>query len=170
MFSTLKRYVIQKVVTEVVKALSRPIDVKVKKLDPKAVVPKYAKAGDAGMDITAISCAEHSHYIIYHTGLAFEIPKGYGMFIFPRSSIYKKHMRLANAVPVIDSGFRGEVRLIFKKDNPALGMNSYPDFYYKEGDRVAQIVILPYPFIRFLLSEHLSTTERGEGGFGSSGT
>ena len=92
--------------------------IKIKKVSEKAVIPQYAKDGDAGMDLTAISKQiKHSlngdHIIEYGTGLAIEIPCGYVGLIFPRSSIYKKDLRLSNAVGVIDSGYRGEIKFKF---------------------------------------------------------
>ena len=94
--------------------------VKIKKLHPDAVIPSYAKPGDAGMDLTAISkrvetgSDENGEYIEYGTGLAIEIPEGHVGLVFPRSSVSKKDLFLANAVGVIDSGYRGEVKLRFK--------------------------------------------------------
>lgn len=141
--------------------------IKIKKVSEKAVIPQYAKDGDAGMDLTAISKQiKHSlngdHIIEYGTGLAIEIPCGYVGLIFPRSSIYKKDLRLSNAVGVIDSGYRGEIKFKFKSS----GVNG--DFY-EVGDRVGQIVVMPYPKIEFDLVDELNESERGNGGFGSSG-
>lgn len=154
--------------------------IKIKKLHQDAVIPAYAKDGDAGMDLTAVS-KEYDIYgnTCYGTGLSFEIPKGYAGFIFPRSSNSKKDLKLTNSVGVIDSGYRGEVSLKFRNDNfttmnPLLkndlcnGQISF-DHEYEIGDRVAQIIILPYPEVEFELTEELSQTERGSGGYGSSG-
>ena len=140
--------------------------VKIKKLVETAIVPTYAKPGDAGMDLTATSCefdAEHGNYV-YGTGLAMEIPEGYVGLIFPRSSNRKTEAYLTNHVGVIDSGYRGEVMCSFK--NRDKDGNTAP---YKVGDRVAQIIILPYPQISFVESDELSETERGTGGHGSTG-
>ena len=138
--------------------------VKVMKLDAGATIPKYAKAGDAGMDLYAVteSYDKHGNYV-YGTGLAIEIPEGYVGLIFPRSSISKTAHSLRNAVGVIDSGYRGEVMLKFD-------INTLNSPVYKVGDRIAQIIILPYPEIEFEEAWELSKTERGSGGFGSSGT
>ena len=138
--------------------------VKVMKLDAAATIPKYAKPGDAGMDLYATSQAydEHGNYV-YGTGLAMEIPEGHVGLIFPRSSISKTAHSLRNAVGVIDSGYRGEIMMKFD-------INTLNSPVYKVGDRIAQIVILPYPEIEFEESWELSKTERGAGGFGSSGT
>ena len=138
--------------------------VKVMKLDAGAKIPKYAKAGDAGMDLYAVteSFDDHGNYV-YGTGLAMEIPEGYVGLIFPRSSISKTAHSLRNAVGVIDSGYRGEIMLKFD-------INTLNSPVYKVGDRIAQIIILPYPQIEFEQAWELSKTARGTGGFGSSGT
>lgn len=140
--------------------------VRVKKLDPRAVIPSYAKPGDAGLDLTAISVEDKGEKVIYGTGLAVEIPEGYVGLIFPRSSIHKKNLSLSNSVGVIDSGYRGEIKFIFKVD--ALVTNT-PNFY-EVGDRIGQLMIIPYPQIELEEAEELSQTARGEGGFGSTGT
>lgn len=139
------------------------MQVRVKKLSPFAVIPKYAKPGDAGLDLVATSATEEGTKIKYGTGLAFEIPEGYVGLVFPRSSIHKTSLRLTNCVGVIDSGYRGEVMAIFDCDQGAFG----PEF--KLGDRIAQMIIIPYPKIELVESEDLTDTERGAGGFGSSG-
>lgn len=141
--------------------------VKIKKLVENAVVPKYAKQGDAGLDLTAVSFryeAEHDCFV-YGTGLALEIPKGYVGLIFPRSSNSKTTAYLTNSVGVIDSGYRGEIMVKFK--NRTAGDNRAP---YKPGDRVAQLIIMPYPNITFVETDKLSESERGTGGYGSTGS
>ena len=80
--------------------------VKIKRLHEDAVIPKYAKPGDAGMDITAISFKRDKDILSYNTGIAIEIPNGYVGLIYPRSSVYKTGLRLCNSVGVIDSGYR----------------------------------------------------------------
>lgn len=138
--------------------------VKVKKLVKEAVIPTYAKNGDAGMDLTAVSKSvdEEAAIATYGTGLAFEIPKGYVGLIFPRSSSYKQQSILTNSVGVIDSGYRGEVMCKFYQS-----FDGTPS--YEIGDRIAQIIIMPYPQIQFVESEELSETERNTGGYGSTG-
>lgn len=133
------------------------------KLSEGAVMPKYAKPGDAGMDLTAISekiiIKEDFGYIEYGTGISLEIPEGYFLDIRPRSSISETGLFLANAPGTIDSQFRGELKCRFKW---------IPDTKkYKVGDRVAQIILLPYPKIEWEEVNELQPTERGEGGFGS---
>ena len=135
------------------------------KLNPNAVLPKYAMDGDAGMDLTAVS-KTYDEYgnIVYGTGLAFEIPKGYVGLLFPRSSNAKTNLRLTNSVGVLDSGYRGEVMFKFKYDSFSVMMNEY-----NVGDRIGQIIIMPYPTIEFEEAMELSKTERGNGGYGSTG-
>jgi dUTP pyrophosphatase len=106
--------------------------------------------------------------VTYGTGIAMEIPKGYVGLVFPRSSIRKTDLSLTNCVGVIDSGYRGEIQATFKK---VFGKNDIriDEMDYKVGDRIAQIMIIPYPSVTFIESDELSDSERGEGGFGSTG-
>ncbi len=142
------------------------VKVPIKKLSPDAVIPTYSKDGDAGMDLAAVSKEITDDYISYKTGLSFEIPKGYVGLLFPRSSNSKKDLLLTNSVGVIDSGYRGEVELRFKT---ILNGKMENISTYNVGDRVGQIMILPYPKIQFVETDKLSESERGDGGFGSSG-
>ena len=138
--------------------------VKIKKLSPDAVIPTYAKDGDAGMDLVATKITSNTTFdISYGIDLAMEIPKGFVGLVFPRSSIRKYELALTNSVGVIDSGYRGEIQATFKKTN---GLDSLS---YKVGDRIAQIMIIPHPDIQFEEADELSDTERGDGGFGSTG-
>jgi dUTP pyrophosphatase len=135
--------------------------IKIKKLHPDAVLPKYAKQGDAGMDLTAVSIELiNTNYMKYNFGLAFEIPEGFVGFIFPRSSCYKQLQILSNCVGVVDSGYRGEVSAV---------MVGAHDKSYKVGDRVAQLIVMPIPYVQFDEVDELSDTERGAGGYGSTG-
>lgn len=149
--------------------------VKIKKLNENAVIPTYANNGDAGLDLTAISYEFDKHgNIVYHTGLSFEIPEGYVGLVFPRSSICKKNLSLTNAVGVIDSCYRGEVTAKFKQTNPfpilaKIDRSILNNLDYKVGDRIAQMIIIPYPKIEFNEVDELSETERGTGGYGSTG-
>jgi dUTP pyrophosphatase len=141
--------------------------VNIKKLHPDAVIPTYAKEGDAGMDLVATSVISETHtQITYGLGIALEIPNGFVGLVFPRSSIRKTRLQLSNSVGVIDSGYRGELQATFNKITTTLE-NQKND--YKVGDRVAQIMIIPHPSIDFQEVEYLSNTQRGEGGFGSTG-
>ncbi len=140
--------------------------VRIKKLNELAVIPSYAKDGDAGMDLVATSIiSETDTQITYGIGLALEIPKGFVGLIFPRSSVRKTRLMLSNCVGVVDSGYRGELQATFNKVN----QNSIAENDYKVGDRIAQIMIIPHPEIEFEEADELSDTERGEGGFGSTG-
>lgn len=141
--------------------------VKIKKLRPDAVIPKYAKVGDAGMDLVASSIKFEKAYIEYGTGIALEIPAGYVGLVFPRSSISNLAISLCNSVGVIDSGYRNEVMVRFYT-HVLFGLDT-PQPHYNIGDRIAQLIIMPYPLIEFEEVKELSNTERGHGGFGSTG-
>ena len=144
--------------------------VKIKKLNEGAKVPSYSKEGDAGLDFTAVEISrDNVGNITYHTGLAVEIPQGYVGLLFPRSSICKKQQFLTNSVGVIDSSYRGEIMAKFK---PVMGsyetiLELFESNEYEIGDRVVQLLIIPYPQIELEEVEELSDTERGYGGFGS---
>ena len=144
--------------------ITQGVMVKVKKLDPNAVIPSYSKIGDAGMDLTITREIENTSFSVsYGFGIAMEIPKGYVGLVFPRSSVRNQDLILSNCVGVIDSGYRGELQATFKKTN---GLDSLK---YKVGERGAQIIILPYPQVFMTEVPELSNSERGEGGFGSTG-
>tara|TARA_Y100000385_G_C12625828_1_gene439023 strand:- start:89 stop:508 length:420 start_codon:yes stop_codon:yes gene_type:complete len=135
---------------------------KVKKIDNKSVLPDYAKKGDAGMDLTCVSLVKAAKYYEYGTGLAMEIPEGYVGLVFPRSSISKTDHFLRNSVGVIDAGYRGEIKL--RMSIPAPG-----EAEYKVGDKIGQIIIIKLPWVQIEEAEELSETDRGNGGFGSTG-
>lgn len=140
------------------------MQVKIKKINPNAITPSYARTGDAGLDLTAITKEwdESSGCVKMGTGIAIEIPEGYCGLLFPRSSIVKQPLMLKNSVGVIDSGYRGELCFYF---NPM----ERPTKNYNIGDRVGQLVIMPYPRIDVVVADSLSSTERGEGSTGSTG-
>lgn len=142
------------------------MEIKIKKLHEGAVIPTYAHATDAGMDLVAVTMKHDSDgNIVYGSGLAFEIPEGYVGLLFPRSSNAKKQLLLSNCVGVIDSGYRGEVMCKFKK----LSHFCTTDQCYSVGERFAQIIILPYPKVTFVLADDLADSDRGNGGYGSTG-
>lgn len=154
--------------------------VKIKKLNPNAVIPTYAKDGDAGMDLVATSIIKDTpEQITYGTGISMEIKDGHVGLVFPRSSIRKTGLQLSNSVGVIDSGYRGEIQATFNKLFGGEGMydemkvnnasQTNVNDWYKVGDRIAQIVIIPHPQIQFEEVKELSDTQRGKGGFGSTG-
>ena len=140
------------------------MQIKIKRLHNNAVVPKYAKTGDAGLDLVATEIINKDVFqITYGTGLAMEIPTGYVGLVFPRSSVRKYDLSLTNCVGVIDSGYRGEIQATFRRHKGVASVD------YEVGDKIAQIIIVPYPQIEFIETDELSDTERGTGGFGSSG-
>ncbi|MBT6689787.1 dUTP diphosphatase [archaeon] len=113
------------------------------------------------MDVVAVSKRVCDNYIEYGTGLAFEVPEGHVMLMFPRSSNTKSDLILGNSVGVLDSGYRGELMIRFN----VIGDKGH----YEVGDRIVQIMILPCPEVEFVESEELSESSRGEGRFGSTG-
>lgn len=138
--------------------------INLKKLDPNAVVPTYSKVGDAGLDLTAVSRKYNEDKLFweYGTGLAVQIPEGFVGLIFPRSSLSNKDMLLCNHVGVIDSNYRGEITFRFKELDNINGI-------YEVGDRIGQLVVIPYPVIGFKEVNELTSTERGTGSYGSTG-
>ena len=140
------------------------LKVKFKKMHPHAIIPTYAKQGDAAMDLYAAEIIKDKYgNYVYLTGVAIEIPPGFVGLLFPRSSVSKTCLSLANSVGVVDSGYRGEIMLKYRHCN-----NLNPA--YKVEDRVGQLMIIPYPKIELIEVEELSTTDRGDGGFGSTGS
>lgn len=147
------------------------MEVKIKRLSEDAVIPSYAHDTDAGLDFTAISY-EYKEDIdchVFGTGLALEIPEGYVGLCFPRSSNRKTDLYLTNSVGVIDAGYRGEVMASFKNRDFEPDVIAQLRKGYEVGDRVFQMIIIPRPYITFVEVDELSSTERGEGGHGSTG-
>jgi len=144
------------------------MEVKIKKLHKDAKIPTYAKYGDAGLDLSAVDISYKDDYISYKTGLAFEIPNGYVGLLFPRSSNSNKDLILCNSVGVLDSGYRGEVEFRYKLVYNG-GASRGLQHIYSIGDRVGQIVIIPYPQITFIEEKELEDSERSTNGFGSTG-
>jgi len=146
--------------------------VKIKKLNELAVIPSYSKPGDAGMDLTCTDVSlDSSGNYVYKTGLSVEIPEGFMGLIFPRSSNAKKSLMLTNSVGVIDSGYRGEIMLKYKPDYQYFLQSDEVknQKIYLVGDRVGQLIIMPYPEVDWKVVDELSDSERGEGGYGSTG-
>ncbi len=138
------------------------LKIKIKKLHEDAKIPAYSKKGDAGLDLSCVSWENlREDHVRYNFGLSLEIPEGYVGLIFPRSSIYKHDQVLSNSVGVVDAGYRGEISAVMKTNDPFS--------QYKIGDRCAQLIILPFPKVEFEVSDDLTETERGEGGYGSTG-
>lgn len=138
--------------------------IKFSKLHYDAVKPFKAHPTDAGFDLTAVWVEEDRkrNVVSYHTEIAVEIPEGYVGLLFPRSSIYKHQLQLANSVGVIDSGYRGEIVLKYRIVQPHISRYSF-------GDRVGQLVIVPVPDVEMVEVEDLEDSDRGKDGFGSSG-
>ena len=143
-------------------------EIKIKKLDKRAVIPTFGSEHAAGIDLYAIldeSLTIKPHEtVVVHTGLAMEIPVGYAGMVFARSGLStKKGLAPANKVGVVDADYRGEIMV-------ALHNHSDIDQTIDHGERVAQLVIMPYLKVDFKEVDELSNTTRGEGGFGSTGT
>lgn len=138
--------------------------INIKKLHPDARIPEYATDGAGCFDLCAIESDVISMEGVrtFSTGLSFEIPAGHVMLIFSRSGHgFKSGIRLSNCVGVIDSDYRGEVKVKLKSDSDAL--------FVEQGDRIAQAMVIPFPRVQFTEVNELSETVRGAGGFGSTG-
>ena len=146
---------------------SKQVTVKFKRLHKDAVIPQYARDGDFCKDIVAVDVEYNADIdcFIYKTGFAVEIPQGYGILILPRSSNRKTDFIFPNSVGVIDSSYRGELNVTFKGRDR--GNTTQP---YQVGDRIAQMVLVPYPKFNFVEVDELSDSERGDQGHGSTGT
>ena len=141
------------------------MEIKIKLLDENAIVPTRATPDSAGVDLYALAGAEipAGETVLVHTGIALAIPEGYAGFIYARSGLArKKGLAPANKVGVIDADYRGEIMV-------ALHNHSKETGYIETGERVAQLVVAPFLPIEFSLTDTLSQTERGDGGFGSTG-
>lgn len=144
------------------------MQLKFKRLNEKAVLPIYAHPSDAGMDLTATDVTTEINecgqlVLVYHTGLAVEIPEGYLGFLVSRSSISKKSIILTNCIGVIDAGYRGEIMGKFKTTTDVIPA------VYKPGERFAQLIIIKKEDVEPVEAEELTPSDRGEGGFGSTG-
>lgn len=153
-------------VTELVEVPRRRIEVEIKKLSEDAKLPEYAHLTDAGADIFALedTYIKPNETKLVKTGIAVAIPVGYAILIYPRSGLsLKTGLRIANSVGVIDSDYRGEVCVImWNSGNEAVKIEA--------GDKIAQMIINEVPMIKWKEVESLDETERGEGGYGSTGT
>ena len=143
------------------------MELKFKKLHEKAVLPSRSHSTDAGLDLTTYGFTQEVDasgklILVYHTGLAVEIPEGYMGLLFMRSSVANKSLTLSNAVGILDSGYRGEIMGKFKITTDAIPT------VYQEGERVLQLIVMPYPQVEPIFVEELSDGDRGEKGYGSS--
>ena len=139
----------------------------IKRLDPDLPLPKYAKSGDAGCDLLAaedVTLQPGGGRALVPTGIALAIPEGYAGFVQPRSGLAVKNgISCLNTPGLIDSGYRGELKVLL--------INTDPDspFEIVRGERIAQLVIQKVEVVEFEETDGLPSTERGEGGFGSTG-
>ena len=143
--------------------------IRYKRLTDNAVAPVKAHASDAGLDLTCTSIDTEVNecgqlILVYHTGLALEIPEGYFGAIVPRSSIYKKSLMQTNHIGVVDSNYRGEVLVKMRTTTDVVPA------VYKPQERFAQLLILPVPEVQFEEAEQLTETDRSKGSFGSTGS
>lgn len=146
------------------------VKVKIKKTNPNAIVPRYATDGAACFDLHACF-ADRGEEIrvtgmsVIDTGLAFEVPQGHVMLVFSRSGhAMRSSVSLANSVGVIDSDYRGEVKVMLIRVLPHM-----ETLVVRHGDRIAQAMIVPYPRVEFDEVKDLADSARGDGGFGSTG-
>ena len=142
------------------------IKMPINNLDGELEVPGYAYPGDAGLDLrSAVDVAlKPFERFAVPCGIAVAIPKGFGGFVLPRSGLAAKHgISIVNAPGLIDSNYRGEIKVIL------INLDPQNTFDVKRGDRIAQLVILELPTVELTEVDELDQTERGAGGFGSSG-
>ena len=143
--------------------------IKFKKVHPAAILPKYQTAGAACFDLHACNngAVLTGMPVSFRTGLSVEIPDGHVMLVFSRSGHgFKNDTRLANCVGVIDSDYRGEIMVRLTRDDCDTGAEILAA---NPGDRIAQAMIVPLPRVEIVEVDELSGTERGAGGFGSTG-
>ena len=149
------------------------MQIKIEKLYKDSILPTKAHITDAGYDLYAHSVDYDEHgNLVYGSGVAMEIPQGYVGLVFPRSSNANKDLLLSNSVGVIDSGYRGEISFKLKIFYPHIEHHGFIHDMttdYKVGDRIGQIIIMPYPEVEFVEVNELSDSDRGDGGYGSSG-
>ena len=136
-----------------------------KLLNENATAPQFAKPGDAGADLIATSkeWRKDGKQIVYGTGVAVEIPEGFVGLVFPRSSVRNYDLSMSNSVGGIDSGYRGEIMVTFNL------LDEDHSVMYDVSEKVGQLVIVPIPNVSYVKVKQLSDSERGIGGFGSTG-
>ena len=141
------------------------IEVTIQRLREDVAVPARAYSGDAGLDLAACDRVElgPGERAVVPTGLAVAIPDGYAGFVQPRSGLASRHgISVVNAPGLIDSGYRGELRVVL------LNTDRREAFVVEPGMRIAQLVVLPVPELELVETEELPESERGVRGFGSS--
>lgn len=142
------------------------IVVPIKRLDPTVELPTYAYAGDAGLDLRSSEdvTLEPFERKLVSTGLAIALPDGYAGFVQPRSGLaIRQGLSIVNTPGLIDAHYRGELKII------AINLDAHEPIHIRKGDRIAQLVIQAVPAVRLVETDELSETDRGAGGFGSSG-
>ena len=142
------------------------IVVPIKRLDPTVELPTYAYAGDAGLDLRSSEdvTLEPFERRLVSTGLAIALPDGYAGFVQPRSGLaIRQGLSIVNTPGLIDAHYRGELKII------AVNLDAHESIHIRKGDRIAQLVIQAVPAVRLVETDELSETDRGAGGFGSSG-
>ncbi len=140
--------------------------VPLKSLHADIPVPAYAYEGDAGVDLRSASdlILHPFERALVPCGISIALPQGYAGFVLPRSGLAAKHgISLVNAPGLIDSGYRGEIKAVL------INLDPHESFEIKRGDRIAQLVVMQTPPVTLQVCEDLPETERGAGGFGSSG-
>ena len=156
--------------------LNGVIPLKVKRLYEDSILPTRANQSDAGLDmyVNSIEKDTEKGIVTYNLGVSLEIPEGFFGLLFPRSSVFKYDLSMTNSVGVIDSGYRGEVKAKFripdwesKFSKRGIG-HSNPELY-EIGDRCCQLIILPCYHFPVVDVDSLSDSDRGEGGYGSTG-
>lgn len=139
----------------------------VQRLDPGLPVPAYARPGDAGCDLVAaadVTLAPGGGRALVSTGIAIAIPEGYAGFVQPRSGLARDHgVTCLNTPGLIDSGYRGELKVLLVNTDPTEA------FEVRRGERIAQLVVQAVEHVRFVEVDELPDSERGAGGFGSTG-
>ena len=143
------------------------MELRVKRLDRELPLPRYAHEGDAGLDLMSAEdvTIAPGHRILIGTGIAVAIPPGHAGFVQPRSGLALRHgLSFVNTPGLIDSHYRGEIRLI------AINLDPAAPIEIRRGDKIAQLVVQRVERCTVVESDELDSTARGEGGFGSSGT
>ncbi len=142
------------------------LDVTVTRLDPDVPLPAYAHLGDAGADlVTTVDVRlAPGERVLVPTGIALALPEGYAAFVHPRSGLALRHgLSIVNTPGTIDAGYRGEIKVLLVNHDPSEAVT------LRRGDRVAQLVVQRVEHVRFVESEVLPASERGSGGYGSTG-
>lgn len=141
------------------------MEIRFKKLSETAVAPFQGSKFAAGFDLTVDELEFSDDQIKYNSNIAVEIPEGYVGLLFPRSSVYKHHILLTNSVGVIDSDYRGPIKAVFQREEAI----RYKISGYRVGERFAQLIVVQNPSVKYIESDTLSETERGDKGYGSTG-